>query len=111
MVQDPAIKVRQGALEYNAYLIKNLLARLVNEEIDESEYQTCLDVLYLNLKKLSYSADYSLKLHQLNSSTKKQIDFIINEQDQVDNETKKLRKSLTEEMEEIANNDLILYIS
>ena len=31
MVQDPAIKVRQGALEYNAYVIKNLLAGLVNE--------------------------------------------------------------------------------
>lgn len=87
------------------------MARLVNEEIYESEYQTCLDVLYLNLKKLAYSADYSLKLHQLNYITKKQIDFVLCEQEKDDVETKIHQKTLTDGMQEIAKNDLLLYIS
>ena len=55
MIGDDATRVRQGALEYNAYLIKNL----INEHLcmTEVERATAMDILYLNLSKLALSLD------------------------------------------------------
>ena len=55
MLGDESTKVKQGALEYNAYLIKNL----VNEHLcmTEVERATAMDILYLNISKLALSLD------------------------------------------------------
>jgi len=49
------MQTKQGALEYNAYLIRNLLKE--GSRMTKTEYETCMDFLYLNLKKLSLNAD------------------------------------------------------
>ena len=48
-----------------------------NQPLTEAEYETCLDLLYLNLKKLAFSADYSVQLNKMNAITKKQIEQIL----------------------------------
>lgn len=53
--KDPSLKIKQGALDFNAYLIE----RLKNDSQDP-----CIDLLYLNLRKLAISADTCLKLNQ-----------------------------------------------
>jgi hypothetical protein len=75
LISNPHTKVCQGALEFNAYLIKNLLDALSKEEVclTEEEYAACLDMLYLNIKKLARSADLSMQLNQLNLLTKRKI--------------------------------------
>lgn len=56
LYRDPHLKVKQGALEFNAYLIKRLS---VHPE------DPCIDLLYLNLKKLANSADTCLAISRL----------------------------------------------
>ena len=53
MSKDKSAVARQGALEYNAYLIKNLeLAQLT-----PMQRETAMKALYLNLHKLAESCD------------------------------------------------------
>ena len=65
-MKDKDQKVKQGALEYNAYLIKNLLDKV---ESSDSETQGALHLLYSNLVKLARNLDLhqkkSLKRHKL----------------------------------------------
>ena len=58
MIGDDATKIKQGALEYNAYLIKNLMNQ--NWRMTEVERATTMDILYLNLSKLSLSLDHCI---------------------------------------------------
>jgi len=53
--RDPNLKLKQGALDFNAYLIQRLRK-------DPSD--PCIDLLYLNLKKLAQSADICMQLNQ-----------------------------------------------
>ena len=60
LLSEPDTQTRQGALEYNAYLIKNLLAE--EQKGDESsltpeQKRTALTILHINLSKLAKNAD------------------------------------------------------
>lgn len=56
MSQDPPeMQAKQGALEYNAYLIKNFLRE--EQVMTAAQRRTTLTMLYLNLKKLAADAD------------------------------------------------------
>ena len=52
---DQGAKIKQGALEYNAYLIKNLVKDY--DKLSKSEKTASMEILYLNLSKLALSAD------------------------------------------------------
>ncbi len=71
LLSEADIQTKQGALEYNAYLIKNLLAEMNKEKSDLTEEQkrTAITILYLNLSKLARNADQfideTLERHRL----------------------------------------------
>jgi len=45
--------------------------------LTQDELATCLDLLYINLKKLAMSADFSIACNQMSAATKKQLKQII----------------------------------
>jgi len=59
LLSEPAMQTKQGALEYNAFLLKNLVAEMgkSDSELTATQKKTALTILYLNLAKLAKSAD------------------------------------------------------
>ena len=90
MNQDPTeMQVKQGALEYNAYLIKNLIKDEV-PELTKDQKRTALTMLHLNLSKLADDADtfqmqtnerhrLLSKLDRLDTTDSKELTHILEE--------------------------------
>lgn len=97
-IADPHTKLRQGALEFNAYIIKNLLLHLQDPDlpITEEEYAFCLDLLYLNLKKLSQNCDLAMTLNLMNHQLKKKIKIVLAQGDKEKIDFNELRLMATE---------------
>ena len=70
LLSDPSQQIKQGALEFNAFLIKNLVTDMQQGESEDNENapatlpaispeqrKTALSILYLNLIKLASSVD------------------------------------------------------
>ena len=59
LLSDQVIQTRHGALEYNAYLIKNLLQEMSKSDstLTHEQKRVAITILYLNLTKLAKSAD------------------------------------------------------
>ena len=60
LLSEPDTQTRQGALEYNAYLIKNLLAEEQKGDqtsLTPEQKRTALTILHINLNKLAKNAD------------------------------------------------------
>ena len=54
--------VVQGALDFNSYLMKNMINS--KDQLDQGQYIHCMQLLELNLKKLANYADESIGLRQ-----------------------------------------------
>ena len=54
--------------------------------LTQDELATCLDLLYINLKKLAMSADFSIACNQMSAATKKQLKQIIKGKERSDEE-------------------------
>ena len=71
LLSDPDLQAKQGALEYNAFLIKNLVSEMQksNSDLTQKQKSAALTILYLNLRKLAASADKymeeTIERHQL----------------------------------------------
>ena len=80
MLGDESTKVKQGALEYNAYLIKNLVKEYDNSS--NAERAAAMDILYLNLSKLALSADQCIAKNIERDRLVKQIKLLQEENEE-----------------------------
>ena len=80
MISDESTKVKQGALEYNAYLIKNLIKE--HSTLTEAERATAMDILYVNLSKLALSTDQCIAKNIERDRLVKKIKLLQEENDE-----------------------------